>query len=243
MRSFRRPVEVRDSHARDRFTGDRLKQVGASQRGRTILFTLAGLIAATAAWRTGQSIHLLYLAYLFCTFAIIQILATGFRIRLVTLILFLFFVFYAPGTTPSVPEVKESFTAETATVIKEGGNRSYRFRLAGLIERQRDCGPLQRADVYIQGRRLNLALTADHGVISNQTVTSFYEPLNLLYAQLDLASDLPTELSLSLTNLEHDPVKILRGPEIAGSRSYPDAVYLIFNTPKCVVVLHSQRLE
>jgi hypothetical protein len=50
-------------------------------------------------------------------------------------------------------------------------------------------------------------------------------------------------LRISLTNPQKVPLTIFRGPEISGSILFLDAIYMIFNTDRCIVVLHAQHTD
>jgi hypothetical protein len=222
-----------------------LARAGRQQGRETFLFTAGGLIIAAVAWGTGANTNFLYLVYLYCTFAAFYILARTLRTRLVLSIFFLFFLFYTPRVLPALPEVKERFSLAHSTgglKVPPGETRTYQFPLAPLAERERECGPLEHGDIYIQGDHLTPTLTSDRGSISEQVVAKF-QALVTLRGRLRLPGELPRELRVSLHNDQDHEMTIYRGPEHSKSRPYPDAVYLLFNTAKCVLVVHSHNIE
>jgi hypothetical protein len=226
-------------------TGSQLfsKHVGGRHGSRTLFFALAGVGAAVAAWHTEWNRNLWYLVYLCCTYLAVQLLTRKAYAQATAFFLFLFFLVYSPDPPPDLPEVQETFSFQTAASIPPGATRRYRFKTEALRSRQSECGPLQNGDIYVQGLNLAPVLQAEPGVISDQVFEKFYPPLMLLHARIELPAELPSTIRVSLANPKDEPIAVFRGPELSKGRLYPDAVYLIFSTRSCVLVLHAQPVQ
>ena len=197
-------------------------------------------VPAIVAWGTGQNVNLFYLVELSCTYIALLILIHQPSFRFGIFILVLFFVFYSPNPAPSRPAVREVLTE--GLVVLPNTQQTYRFLVNGLADRQTECGLFQHGEVHIQGENLtSLKLQADRGLISQQEIKPFYRE-SRLKARLEFPGQFPPkELRLVLLNSQQDQAIVRRGAEISGSTIYPDAVYLVFVTDRCVLVFHGRN--
>lgn len=221
------------------------------QQYHAIVFTLAGLAAVIVAAIFKINTNLLFVVYLSCSYAIIQLLLTGLPLRVGLLALFLFFLFYSPNPIPAVPE-QNKISGEPwqsrGVDLAPGATRSYRFMLAPLRSRQGECGALQRADIYVHGilaagEDAALVLSIDGGTVSEQTQGPFLGKLTVLHGRAEFAGPLPDETHVRLHNSGPKTFTVYLGPEIANARLYPEAVFMKFDSPKCHIVVHANPVD
>jgi hypothetical protein len=220
------------------------------QQYQEIVFTLAGLAAVAVAWTFKINTNFLFVVYLFCSYAIVQLLLTRLPLRVGLLALFLFLLFYSPKPIPALPEQNMLAGEPWQSVGRDlpaGATRSYRFMLAPLRSRQEECGSLQRADIYVHGKPadgdLLPILSIDGGTISEQTHSPFYNKLIVLRGRAEFAGRLPDEVHVKLHTRGEKPFTIFLGPEIANARVYPEAVFMKFDSPECRIVVHANPVD
>jgi hypothetical protein len=144
------------------------------QQHQAIAFTLAGLTAVAAAWSFRININLFYVVYLSCSYVILQLLLTRLPLRVGLLAFFVFFLFYSPRQIPAPPEESKPMGPQfVGKMVPAGATRSYRFLLAPLRDRKRECGSLQRADIHVylrygDGADRTAVLSVDQGRILGQ---------------------------------------------------------------------------
>src|SRR6185295_1946198 len=152
------------------------------QQYQAIAFTLAGLAAVAVARTFKINTNLLFVVYLSCSYAIVQLLLIRLPLRVGLLAFFLLFLFYSPNPIPALPE-QNKLSGEpwqsSGRVLAAGATRSYRFMLAPLRNREGECGSLQRADIYVHGKHADgedvaPVLSIDGGTISEQTQSPYY---------------------------------------------------------------------
>jgi hypothetical protein len=222
-----------------------------SQRYQAIVFTLAGLAAVAVARIFTLNTNLLFVVYLSCSYAIVQLLLIRLPLRLGLLALFLFFLFYSPNPIPALPE-QNKLSGEPwqsrGVDLAPGATRSYRFMLAPLRSRQGECDSLQRAEIYVHGtlaagEDAALVLSIDGGTVSEQTQSPFLGKLTVLRGRAEFSGTLPDEAHVRLHNRGQKSFAIYLGPEIANARVYPEAVFMKFDSPKCHIVVHANPVD
>jgi hypothetical protein len=132
--------------------------------------------------------------------------------------------------------------------VPAGTTRSYRFLLAPLRDRKKECGLLLRANIHAYVKfgddtNRSALLSVDQGTITGQDQTPFYVGYTILRGQAEFSGDLPDQLVVNLHNAGTKPFEIYLGAEIAKGRVYPEAVYMNFQTPECLIVAHSNAID
>jgi hypothetical protein len=239
----------------------RVMQAKADHRGlkryfrlpplQTIVFVITGLAAVALVWGTGRNANLLYITYLTCSYIILQLVISPLSLRFAALVPFLFFLLYSPRPIPAFPEetkISGGPWQPNGTVLPGGATRSYRFLLAPLRARQPACGTLQRADIFVHGKpadgdTIAPVLSIDNGTIVGQSQSPFYNGLIILHGRAEFAGALPGEARVELHNRGREPFSIFRGPELAGGRVYPEAVFMTFDSAECHIVVHANPVD
>jgi hypothetical protein len=223
--------------------------LGGLQRYPTIAFAMAGMAAVAVAWKFQINTNLFYVVYLACSYGIVQLLTTRLFLRLGLFALFLFFLFYSPKQIPAIPEESKLAGPQfIGRIVHAGATRSYRFKLAPLRDRKGECGSQQHADIYVHFKIGDWAepapvLSIDHGTISGQDQTPFYAGYTILRGRAEFAGELPGEVVVGVHNPGQKPFEIYLGPEVAKGRIYPEAVFIKFETPECLIVAHSSHVD
>ena len=219
------------------------------QRYQTTALALAGLAAVALAWSFKVNANLFYVVFLSCSYVILQLLTTRLPLRLGLLAFLVFFLFYSPKQIPALPaESKPMGSQFVGKIVPPGATRSYRFVLAPLRDRKKECGSLQRADVYAYvkfGDDADRAavLSVDQGSMLGQDQTAFYIGWTILRGHAEFAGELPDQVVVGLHNPGKKPLEIYLGAEVANGRVYPEAVYMKFLTPECLIVAHSNAVD
>jgi len=218
------------------------------QHYQAIAFALAGLTAvAVASFRINT--NLFYVVFLSCSYAILQLVLARLSLRVGLLAFFVFFLFYSPRPIPGFPEESKPMGPQfVGRMVPAGATRSYRFLLAPLRDRKSECGSLQRADIYVHlkygdGADRTAVLSVDQGRITGQDETLFYLGYTILRGHAEFAVELPDEVVVGLHNPGQKPFEIYLGAEVANGRVYPEAVFMKFETPECLIVAHSNVID
>ena len=243
-----RALRLSTSHADLSRLSGTVASLGPQQYQATAV-ALAGLAAVAVAWSFRINTNLFYVVFLSCSFIAVQLLMTRLSLRLSLLAFFLFFLFYSPGRIPAPPEQSKLMVPDLAgKTVPAGATRSYRFLLAPLRDRKSECGSLQRADIYVHlkfgdGADRAAVLSVDQGRITGQDETPFYAGYTILRGHAEFAGELPDEVVVGLHNPGQKPFEIYLGAEVAKGRVYPEAVFMKFETPECLVVAHSHAID
>lgn len=215
-----------------------------------LAFTTAGLAAVALSWVFDVNANRLYLTYLLCSYIIVQLLMTRLSLRVGVLVFFVWFLFYSPSPIPALPDYRLAGgpPQPVGKILPAGATRGYRFMLAPLHDRQGECGALQHADIYVQGRHMDgddfvPVLTIDSAAISDSTRRPFYGEFVELRSRAKFASELPGEARVELHNPGQKPFSIYIGPEVSRTRIYPEAVFMTFDTPRCRIVVHASPID
>jgi hypothetical protein len=219
------------------------------QQYQTMALVLAGLAAVAVASSFLINRNLFYMVFLTCSYVIVQMLMTRLPLRLGLLAFLIFFLFYSPRTIPALPEQSKPMGSQyVGRIVPAGATRSYRFLLAPLRDREKECGSLQRADIDVHVKFGDTAdrtavLSIDQGRIEPQDQTSLYLGYVSLHSHVQFAGDLPDQVVVGLHNPGKTPLEIFLGAEVAKGRVYPEAVYMKFQTPACLIVAHSNAID
>lgn len=118
--------------------------------------------------------------------------------------------------------------------VQQGQRLGMVFALTDIDKRRAECGEMKPL-LNIVGT--NLA-ALDVEVNSPPLETKILKNASQELKQVSLPADLPGLLAVVLVAKEK--IGLFQGPEVFGRTSYPDAVYLKFENPKCSVVYHTR---